>query len=68
MSNTGATYKRMYVGQGHTGEKWTDLLEWAAGTVIIDHRGYGIFPVSARSVSVWVNANAKGRDDLDRPL
>lgn len=68
VSNTVATYKRMYVGNGHAGEEWTDILEWAVGTVTIDHRGYGIFAVSARSVSVWVKASAKGREDLGRPL
>jgi len=29
---------------------------------VIDGRGYGVFPVSARSVSVWVDAAAEGRD------
>ena len=68
ISNTIASYRRMYVGVKHAGEEWTDILQWRMGTVIIDHRGYGIFPVAAKSVSVWINNKAKGRDDLARPL
>ena len=68
MSNTIATCKRMYVGARHAGEEWTDILDWCIETVIIDRRGYGIFPVAAKSVSVWVNSRAKGRNRLSRPL
>lgn len=68
ISNTVATCKRMYVGKKHAGEKWTDILEWCVGAVTIDSRGYGIFPVGKKSVSVWVNMQAKGRKDLARPL
>ena len=58
----------MYIGIEHAGEGWTDILEWSVGTVIIDSRGYGIFPVGAKSVSVWVNSQAKGREYLNFPL
>ncbi|KAJ5953651.1 Glycoside hydrolase superfamily [Penicillium verhagenii] len=68
ISNTVATYKRMYVGVKHRGEEWTDILDWCIETVIIDHRGYGIFPVAAMSISVWVNSKAKGRKRLARPF
>lgn len=68
ISNLGATYKRMYVGIRHAGEEWTDVLKWCIGTVFIDSRGYGVFPVSAKSVSVWVNNKAHGRRNLSRPL
>ncbi|KAJ6104934.1 hypothetical protein N7486_003623 [Penicillium sp. IBT 16267x] len=68
ISNTVATYKRMYVGVKHMGEEWTDVLDWCIETVVIDHRGYGIFPVAAKSISVWVNNKAKGRKSLARPL
>lgn len=64
MSNAGPSQKRMFVGQQHAGEQWTDILEWHSGTVTIDRRGYGIFPVSKVSVSVWVNARAEGRESL----
>ncbi|KAH1877954.1 hypothetical protein KXX08_007497 [Aspergillus fumigatus] len=49
MSNAGPSQKRMFVGQQHAGEQWTDILEWHSGTVTIDRRGYGIFPVSKSS-------------------
>lgn len=58
----------MYVGAQHAGEEWTDVLEWCLGTVIIDSRGYGIFPVAAKSISVYINNKAKGRRSLTRPL
>ncbi|KAF7593846.1 hypothetical protein BBP40_010781 [Aspergillus hancockii] len=68
MSNTGGSYKRMYVGQDHARERWTDILGWHTGTVTIDKRGYGIFPVLAMRVGVWVNSAAKGRDSLEKLL
>jgi hypothetical protein len=68
MSNGGPSQKRMFVGQQHAGEQWTDILEWHSGTVTIDSRGYGIFPVSKVSVSVWVNARAEGRESLKSHL
>lgn len=68
MSNAGPSQKRMFVGQQHAGEQWTDILEWHSGTVTIDRRGYGIFPVSKVSVSVWVNARAEGRESLKSHL
>lgn len=58
----------MYVGRKHAGEQWTDILGWREEKVTIDNRGYGVFPVSAMSVSVWVNAAAEGRDMLGRRL
>ena len=57
--------KRMNVGMQHAGERWTDIMKWAWGEVVIDSRGWGTFPVGPRSVSVWVNAVADGRDFLD---
>nr|UIX27107.1 NFAmy13B [uncultured fungus] len=62
LSNSSASKKRMFVGRKHAGEHWTDILGWSKETVVIDGRGYGVFPVSARSVSVWVDAAAEGRD------
>lgn len=54
----------MYVGRRHARETWTDILQWCAQNVVIDSKGYGEFPVSAMSVSVWVNSEAEGRDSL----
>lgn len=68
MSNSNATEKRMYIGRKHAGEEWTDILDWCPGKVTIDRKGYGIFPVSAMSVSVWVNAAAEGRNILSHHL
>ena len=58
----------MYVGREHAGEQWTDILGWCSRAVKINNKGYGVFFVSAMSVSVWVNAAAEGRRDFERPL
>lgn len=58
----------MYVGRKHAGEQWSDILGWCTGVVVIDCRGYGVFPVEAMSVSVWVDVAAEGRAWLDCPL
>lgn len=68
LSNTKASKKRMHVGRKHAGEQWTDILGWCADIIRIDGRGYGVFPVNAMSVSVWVNAAAEGRERLGRQL
>ena len=57
--------KRMFVGNQHAGETWTDLLRWCPGQVVIDSEGWGAFLVGHRSVAVWVNAAAEGRDMVD---
>jgi alpha-amylase len=58
-------HKRMYVGRHHADERWTDILGWAWGEVVIDQRGWGTFPVGPRSVGVWVDVAAEGRGSLD---
>ncbi|KAL4861020.1 hypothetical protein BDV12DRAFT_208459 [Aspergillus spectabilis] len=65
MSNAGPSRKRMFVGQVHAGQQWMDILESRTGTVTINKKGYGVFPVAAYSVSVWVNSSAKCRDSHD---
>jgi len=62
MSNAGPGEKRMYVGEMHAGEKWTDVLGWESREVEIDHEGFGMFICPGTSVSVWVNKDAEGRD------
>ncbi|KAK3938965.1 glycoside hydrolase superfamily [Diplogelasinospora grovesii] len=57
--------KSMCVGRRHAGERWTDLLCWCPGEVVIDANGWGDFPVGHRSVAVWVNRDAQGRDFVD---
>ncbi|KAL5338467.1 glycoside hydrolase superfamily [Aspergillus crustosus] len=68
MSNAGSTRKRMYIGQTHSGEQWTDILGNRTETVTIDKKGYGVFPVAAYSVSVWVDPLAENRDTLHQVL
>lgn len=58
----------MFVGLQHRREEWSDILGFCTETVIIDSRGYGVFAVAAKSVSVWVNRKAQGRDTLGRDL
>jgi alpha-amylase len=62
MSNTGPSEKRMFVGEMHAGEKWTDVLGWESGTVEIGDDGFGMFPCPGVSCAVWVNSEAEGRD------
>ncbi|KAJ5820505.1 hypothetical protein N7474_006096 [Penicillium riverlandense] len=68
LSDAAASQKRMYIGRGHAGEEWTDILQSRTGTVVIDDRGYGIFSVASKSVSVWVNSRAEGRQNIARHL
>ncbi|CAI7600870.1 unnamed protein product [Penicillium palitans] len=68
LSNGGASYQRMFVGHRHVGELWTDILDWRDETVLINNCGYGVFPVAAMSVSVWVNSLAEGINEINRPL
>jgi alpha-amylase len=53
--------KRMFVGEKHAGERWTDILRWCWGEIEIDATGWGVFPVGPRSVSVWASKTAQGR-------
>ncbi|KAK0612076.1 alpha-amylase-like protein [Immersiella caudata] len=57
--------KRMFVGEQHAGEVWTDLLKWCPGSVVIDDAGWGEFMVAYRGVSVWANRAAEGREFVD---
>jgi len=62
MSNGDDGWKHMEVGREHAGEDWTDVLGWHPGVVKIAEDGWGVFRCPARSVSIWVNLGAKGRD------
>ncbi|WEW54728.1 alpha-amylase [Emydomyces testavorans] len=62
MSNAGRAFKFMYVGMKHAGEAWTEVYGEYGGTVKINCMGYGRFGVMGKSVSVWVNSEAKGRE------
>lgn len=65
-SRAAYAHKYMNVGRQHAGETWTDIMGWAWGEVIIDREGWGWFPVGPRSMGVWVNERAAGRDKMDR--
>ena len=62
MSNTGDAEKRMFVGEVHKGEKWTDVLGWEQKEINIGDDGFGMFPCGSTSTRIYVNKNAKGRD------
>lgn len=64
MSIAGATKLKMFVGQDHAGQQWTDVLDNCRETIIIDDKGFGTFICSSKSVSVWVKQDAKGRDNF----
>lgn len=51
----------MFVGQEHAGETWTEVCGKYGKSVEIDGRGYGMFGVGEKSVSVWVNSEAEER-------
>ncbi|EEP77973.1 conserved hypothetical protein [Uncinocarpus reesii 1704] len=61
MSTRGRRVKLMKVGKSHAGEKWKEFYGAHGGTVTINRLGYGLFGVSPKSVSVWVNPRAAGR-------
>ncbi|QRW19955.1 alpha-amylase [Rhizoctonia solani] len=56
--------KWMPVGKEHAGDRWTDLLKWHPGEVIINQDGWGEFRCSAGSVSIWTKTNARGREEF----
>ncbi|KAK3387298.1 glucan 1,4-alpha-maltohexaosidase [Podospora didyma] len=62
ISNAGPGSKRMHVGEMHAGERWTDVLGWSSGEVVIGADGFGEFTCGQTSVSIWVNKDAEGRD------
>ena len=62
MSNDKPNRKRMYVGEAHAGELWTDILGWEPFEVQIDKYGYGLFSCRGNWVAVYVNRAAAGRE------
>lgn len=54
----------MEVGVQHASETWTDLLGWYPGKVVISDSGRATFRCPARSVSLWANENARGREQF----
>lgn len=66
MSNAGPSRKNMYVGLDHAAEVWTDILNSEARPVKISRYGRGVFECSSRSVAVFVNCDAEGREAFGR--
>jgi alpha-amylase len=56
----------------HKGQKWTDLLAWEKGEVVIDEEGFGVFKCPGLCLAIWVNQDAEGRArfpvDFDRNM
>ena len=57
ISNAAASAKRMEIGQAYAGRTYYDALENYQDTLQIEEDGWADFPVSDRSVSVWVLAD-----------
>lgn len=66
LSNAEQGEVRMYVGEAHAGQKWTDVLGWGDGEVEIGGDGFGTFPCGSCSVRVYVRSGAKGRDKFGK--
>ncbi|KAK2841547.1 hypothetical protein FQN49_006149 [Arthroderma sp. PD_2] len=59
--------KTMYVGLSHAGERWTEAFTSStamAAPVEVDQRGYAGFRIGPKSVCVWVNEKAEGREQV----
>jgi alpha-amylase len=65
LSNAEPGEKRMFVGEMHAGEVWTDVLGWQGDEVTIGEDGFGLFKCAGTSVSVWVNKDAEERARID---
>ncbi|WP_314461693.1 alpha-amylase [uncultured Streptococcus sp.] len=55
ISNDAANSKSMEIGSDWAGQAFYDILGNCSDTVTIDEDGWGDFPVSEKSVSVWTN-------------
>ena len=59
MSNGDRSIRKMEVGKRHAGKIFADILKKNIAKVKIDKNGFGEFPVSAGTVSVYVGQTAK---------
>jgi len=66
MSNAEPGQIRMFVGEEHKGETWTDILGWAQDPVKIGDDGFGEFKCPGVSMGVYVNEKAEGRDGFGK--
>ncbi|ODN77445.1 hypothetical protein L202_04623 [Cryptococcus amylolentus CBS 6039] len=58
--------KRVEVGQEHKGEKWTDVLGWYQGEVVIGDDGWAEFFSPPQSISIWTKTDARGREEFKK--
>jgi len=58
--------KKLEIGKEHSGEKWTDILGWHDGVVTIGEDGWAEFRCPAKSLSVWVKEDARGREEFGK--
>ncbi|KIY63156.1 glycoside hydrolase family 13 protein [Cylindrobasidium torrendii FP15055 ss-10] len=65
-NGSGDGEKRMEVGKERAGQKWTDVLGWYQGEIEIEEDGWATFKCHSESVSIWVNADAEGRDEFEK--
>ena len=66
LSNAQEGEIKMYVGEMHRGQKWTDVLGWEQREVEIGDDGFGVFPCGSCSVRVYVRSDAKGREKFGK--
>jgi alpha-amylase len=68
LSNAGPGEKRMFVGELHAGEVWTDVLGWSDREVTVGEDGFGVFVCGGTSVSIFVRREAEGRAQFAETL
>lgn len=66
LSNAEAGTIRMFVGEMHKGEVWTDVLGWESSEITISDDGWGDFVCPGISCAVWVRRDAPGREDFGK--
>ena len=54
ISNNESDSKNMFIGMSRSEQIWYDITGNIREEVVIGHDGYGHFPVSSRSFSIWV--------------
>ena len=62
LSNADVGEVRMFVGEMHKGEKWTDILGCEQKEVEIGEDGFGVFAVGSCSVAIYARSDSQGRD------
>ncbi|KAK9472894.1 glycoside hydrolase superfamily [Dipodascopsis tothii] len=66
LSNAEPGQQRMFVGEEHAGEVWTDVLGWEPNAATVGDDGFAEFSCPGTSVAVFVREDAPGRDRFSR--